>query len=164
MTKALRLLVTTPHAVVLDLPGVVAVRGEDGSGSFGILPGHCDFLTALTISVLSFRTEDGQTRYIAVRGGVLTVRGGRELEIATRDAVVGDHLEGLRDSVLKRMEQDADAEALARTQSMRMQVAVMRTIHRYLRGERPSLLPFEAGPNGQGMGGPDVGGMGGGQS
>jgi len=70
------------------------------------------------------------------------------VEIATRDAVVGDDLETLSGLVLQRMELDADAEALARTQAMRMQMAVMRTIHRYLRGERLPILP-----SGQTLGG-----------
>ncbi|CAK0759344.1 ATP synthase epsilon chain 2 [Azospirillaceae bacterium] len=152
MSKTLRLLVTTPNTVVLDLPGVVAVRGEDASGSFGLLPGHCEFMTALAVSVLSFRDQEGRTRYVAVRGGVLTMRDGTVVEIATRDAVVGDELENLRGLVLKRMELDAEAEALARTQTMRMQVAVMRTLHRYLRGERLPVLPFGQTLGGDGHG------------
>ena len=48
----MRLLITTPTAVVIDDPNVVAVRAEDESGSFGILNGHADFLTALTVSVV----------------------------------------------------------------------------------------------------------------
>jgi hypothetical protein len=47
----MRLLITTPTSVVMDDPNVIAVRGEDESGSFGILGGHADFLTALTVSV-----------------------------------------------------------------------------------------------------------------
>jgi len=51
----MRLLITTPTAVVIDDPDVVTVRAEDESGSFGILNGHADFLTALTVSVVSWR-------------------------------------------------------------------------------------------------------------
>ena len=40
----MRLLITTPTAVVIDEQDVVAVRAEDESGSFGILNGHADFL------------------------------------------------------------------------------------------------------------------------
>ena len=50
----MRLLITTPTAVVLDDPDVVGVRAEDESGSFGILSGHADFLTALTVSMVSW--------------------------------------------------------------------------------------------------------------
>ena len=37
----MRLLITTPTAVVIDDPNVVAVRAEDESGGFGILIGPC---------------------------------------------------------------------------------------------------------------------------
>ena len=49
----MRLLITTPTALVIDDHDVVAVRAEDESGGFGILSGHGDFLTALTVSVVS---------------------------------------------------------------------------------------------------------------
>ncbi len=39
----MRLLITTPTAVVIDDPNVVAVRAEDESGSFGILNRPCRF-------------------------------------------------------------------------------------------------------------------------
>ena len=51
----MRLLITTPTAVVIDDPDVVAVRAEDESGGFGILKGHADLLTALTVSIVSWR-------------------------------------------------------------------------------------------------------------
>jgi F-type H+-transporting ATPase subunit epsilon len=34
------------------------LRAEDASGSFGILPGHAPFLTALAISIVSWRKDD----------------------------------------------------------------------------------------------------------
>ncbi len=48
----MRLRIITPLAVVVDEDGVLALRAEDASGSFGILPGHADFLTSLAISVV----------------------------------------------------------------------------------------------------------------
>ena len=140
--KTMRLLITTPAAVVIDQADVVSVRADDYSGALGILPGHCEFMTALTVSVLSFRDQAGRTRHVAVRGGVLNVRGGVSVDVATREAVVDDDLERLRGSVLRRMAEDADREAHARTQTVHLQLQVMRQINRYLRGERPSVLPF----------------------
>ncbi len=45
----MRLRIVTPLAVVVDESDVTALRAEDESGSFGILPHHADFLTSLTI-------------------------------------------------------------------------------------------------------------------
>ena len=96
----MRLLISTPAAVVLDLDGVVHLRDEDASGAFGILPGHADFLTALPISVASWRLARGAEQHCALRSGVLTVNGGRQIEIATRQAVLGDALGQLETEVL----------------------------------------------------------------
>ena len=140
--KTMRLLITTPAEVVIDQADVVSVKADDFSGSFGLQPGHCEFMTALTVSVLSFGTTEGKTRYVAVRGGVLNMRSGTSCEIATREAVVGDDLTVLRTEVLRRMVDHADREAEARTQTMKLQLQVMRQLNAYLRGERPGVLPF----------------------
>ena len=140
--KTMRLLITTPAAVVIDQADIVSVRGDDYSGSFGLLLGHCEFMTALTTSVLSFRNQGGVTRHVAVRGGVLNMRGGTLCEIASREAVVDDDLVRLRTAVLRQMIGNADREAEARTQTLQLQLQVMRQLNRYLRGERPGVLPF----------------------
>ncbi len=49
----MRLLIATPTSIVIDEHDVVAVRAEDESGSFGILNGHADFLTALSMSIVA---------------------------------------------------------------------------------------------------------------
>lgn len=143
--KTMRLLITTPAEVVVDRADVVSVRADDYSGAFGLLPGHCEFMTMLTTSVLSFGTADGRTRHVAVRGGVLNMRDGQSCEVATREAVADDDLTRLRTSVLRRMVEQADHEAEARTRTMQLQLQVMRQLHRYLRGERPSLPPAVGG-------------------
>ena len=96
----MRLLVTTPTAIVADRQNVIAVRAEDTTGSFGILEGHADFLTALTVCVIAWRESDGIQRFCAVRHGVFSVRAGKEVAIATREALVGDDLDHLEGVVL----------------------------------------------------------------
>ena len=150
--KTMRLLITTPAEVVIDQADVVSVKADDFSGSFGLLPGHCEFMTALTVSVVSFATKDGKSRYVAVRGGVLNMRDGSSCEIATREAVVGDDLTTLRTQVLRRMVEHADREAEARTQTMKLQLSVMRQLNAYLRGERPAMPPLGFGGGGGGGG------------
>lgn len=140
--KTMRLLITTPAEVVIDQADVTSVRGDDYSGSFGLLPGHCEFMTALTTSVLTFQTVEGRTRHVAVRGGILNMRSGVSCEIATREAVVDDELETLRTSVLRRMVEHADHEAEARTRTLQLQLQVMSRLNRYLRGERPTMPPL----------------------
>ena len=108
--RALRLRIVTPLSVVVDADGVRALRAEDASGGFGILPGYADFLTSLSIGVVSWRGDDETRHFCAVRRGVLTVTGGREIAIATREAVAGDDLATLDQTVLARFRADTETE------------------------------------------------------
>jgi F-type H+-transporting ATPase subunit epsilon len=136
----MRLLITDPSAVVIDDPDVVSVRAEDESGSFGILGGHADFLTALTVSVVSWRRIDGAPRFCAVRRGILSVSGGSLVAIATREARVGDDLDHLEHVVLAEFRKSVDAERMARTASLQLQMKAIRQIIRYMRPERPGAF------------------------
>ncbi len=132
----MRLLITTPTAIIVDAPNVVSVRAEDESGSFGILTGHADLLTALTISIVSWRDADDRPGYCAVRHGVLSVNNGRDIAIATREAVAGDDLDRLEAVVLNQFHDALEAERSARTQGLQLQMKAIRQIVRYLRPER----------------------------
>jgi F-type H+-transporting ATPase subunit epsilon len=140
----MRLLITTPTAVVLDDPDVVGVRAEDESGSFGILTGHADFLTALTVSVVSRHCADERRRFCAVRHGVLSVTNGNEVAIATREAILGDDLDHLEQVVLAEFRESLEAERIARTESVQLQMKAIRQIVRYLRPERPGVFGGES--------------------
>ncbi len=128
----LRLSVTTPTEVVVQVDDVAAVRAEDETGAFGILPGHTCFLTALTVSVLSWRDGAGAEGHVAVRGGVLAVRDGRWVEVATREAVRGDNLHQLEHNVLAAFRETEEREKEARSATARLHLAAIRHIHRYL--------------------------------
>jgi F-type H+-transporting ATPase subunit epsilon len=140
----MRLLITTPAAVVVDDSAAAAVRAEDESGSFGVLAGHADFLTALTVSIVSWRRDDGTQRYCAVRHGVFSVSGGNRVAIATREALVGDDLGHLENVVLAGFRDGIEAERAARTGSLKLEMNAIRQIVRYLRPEHPGA--FGGGP------------------
>lgn len=130
----MRLLIATPTNVVVDYADVVSVRAEDSSGSFGILDHHADLLTALTVSIIGWRHTDGRARYCAVRRGVLSVRAGIEVAVATREAQPGDDLDELEGAVLARFRAEADAERSERAATMRLHMQAIRQIVRALRG------------------------------
>jgi F-type H+-transporting ATPase subunit epsilon len=132
----MRLLISDPTTVVLDTD-VVSVRAEDESGSFGILPGHADLLTVLTPSVVAWRDADGRMGWCAVRRGVLTVRGGKQVAIATRQAQLGNDLDELEHAVVARFRAEADAERVARIAATRLHMQAIRQIVRALRPGQP---------------------------
>lgn len=128
----MRLTITTPLAVAVD-EDVRTVRAEDASGSFGILPGHADLLTSLAVSVVAWTTQGGARRYCAVRRGVLTVAGGQRVQIATREAVLGEDLQTLHAAVLGRLRAELETERTERVESLRLHLAAIRQIVRRLR-------------------------------
>ncbi len=58
----LKLTVATPLAIVVATDDVTHVRAEDDTDAFGLLPGHADFVTALAVSVVSWRLAAKQPR------------------------------------------------------------------------------------------------------
>lgn len=138
----MRLRITTPFAVLIQENDVVGLRAEDSTGSFGILLGHADFLTSLAVSVVSWIRADGSSGHCAVRRGILTVSGGSEIGIATREAVSGADLERLGASVLAHLRTSEDEERVARTESMRLHMQAVREMIRQLgAASRPRALP-----------------------
>jgi F-type H+-transporting ATPase subunit epsilon len=129
----MRLRIITPLLVVVDEDGVLALRAEDATGSFGILPRHADFLTRLAISVVRWERADGTRHYCAVRRGVLSVTAGRDIAIATREAVPGDNLATLDKTVLSRFRADIEVERTEHVESTRLQLNAIRQIMRHLR-------------------------------
>lgn len=120
----MRLRIVTPLSVVVD-EDIDALRAEDPSGCFSVLPGHTPFLTALAISIVSWRVADTE-RYCAVRGGVMTIGKQASIDIATREAVAGDNLATLDREVLARFQSDADDERVEHVETMRLQLNAIR--------------------------------------
>jgi F-type H+-transporting ATPase subunit epsilon len=129
----MRLRIVTPLAVVIDQTGVTALRAADASGSFGIQPGHADFLTSLSTTIVRWTAAGGTRQFCALQGGVFTVTGGQDIAIATRAATVGRDLATLAQTVLARFHADAEAERVERFESVRLQLSAIRHIVSHLR-------------------------------
>ena len=99
MTRCLRLQISTPQQLLLELDDVVSFRGEDASGCFGLLAGHEDFLTVLQPTVLRWRRVSGEQGFCAVQGGVLSLSR-QVLRVACRDGIVDTRLEKLEAQTL----------------------------------------------------------------
>src|SRR5262249_7589203 len=90
--------------------------------------------------VLIWRDANGTEHYATVRGGPLRVRGGplrvhsgTSIEIATREATIGDDLKHLREVVLAQMTSNAESEKAARVSALGLQQAGVQQIYRDLR-------------------------------
>ena len=75
----------TTHTQHYD--GVSSFVGEDGSGGFGILPGHARMMTALVMGLARFRIGEQNWQYIATAGAMLYFRD-NQLLLSTRHFLI----------------------------------------------------------------------------
>lgn len=130
--KHLELVIATPTRI-LARQDTVSVRAEDESGGFGILPGHADYITVLSPSVVRWRTADGGWRFCAHGGGVLRVEDGRRVSIACRTGSVGDDLATLEATVAAFRAAAQETARKARVEETQLHARAVRQMMRYLR-------------------------------
>jgi F-type H+-transporting ATPase subunit epsilon len=136
MTATLRLTITTPASILVNGEAIASLRAEDESGSFGVLPGHANFLTVLTPSVLRWRSIENVSRFCAVEEGVLRVSDGSSINIACRNGVLGDSLAALETRIEAARTDQTDAARNARVEQTRMHAQALRQLLQYLRPSR----------------------------
>ncbi len=143
----MRLIVSTPLAIVVDTDDVMHLRAEDETGAFGILPRHDNFLTVLSVSVVTWRDHANIEHHVAVRGGMLQVRDGNTIAVATREAVQGDDLQQLEADVIVRFRRQENEEQAAHADAERLYLAALHQIVELLRPDRrPIPRPPDAAP------------------
>lgn len=97
-TAGMRLKILLPFRVFAEHDGVSRIVAETADGFFGILPRRLDGVAALVPGILVFETGECGEQIVAVDEGVL-VKAGRDVMVSVRNAVGGDDLGQLRDTV-----------------------------------------------------------------
>lgn len=120
----MRLEVITPMAVRVDR-AVRRIKAEGPDGHFGLLPGHGDFVSALVPGILTYETEAGAERFVAVNAGTL-VKCGAAVQVAVREAVEGDDLALLRERVEAEFRRHDEAERESRAALARLEANMIR--------------------------------------
>ncbi|WP_020161369.1 MULTISPECIES: F0F1 ATP synthase subunit epsilon [Methylobacter] len=120
----MRLKLLLPSQILIDEP-VRKIIAEAGNGSFCLEPRHVDFVAALVPGLLMYVPETGGEVFIAVDEGIL-VKCGAEVLISTPNAVRGDDLATLRETVEERFKQQDEAERLTRSALARLEAGVLR--------------------------------------
>ena len=95
------------------------------NGSFGILPNHIDFVTALVPSVLTLKTLEGEELVFGIDEGLL-VKKGHVVDVAVRRGVMGDDLDTLRDTVRETFVEMDENERVARSALSRLEANMVR--------------------------------------
>ncbi len=120
----MRLKIIMPSRVCLDIP-VRRVVAEAPDGSFGMLPRHIDYVSQLAPGIVVFEDQDGQERYAAINSGTL-VKCGDDVLVSTRNAILGDDLEGLQQRVGLEFRAIGETERTARSALARLEAEIVR--------------------------------------
>ncbi len=118
----LRVLIPTRVLLEEEVQKVVA---EGREGTFCLLPRHVDVASALVPGILSYVPQDGQERFMAVDHGSLIKRGGRVV-VSTQNAVTGEGLGTLKETVEEQFLEINKREETARSMLARMEADVVR--------------------------------------
>ena len=126
----MRLKLLLPGEVLVD-EEVVSVTGVAPDGTFTLLPGHIDFVSALVPGILSFRAvatgrdgEAGAESFVAVDDGILVKKGAQVL-VSTRQGVWSTDLGELEQTVVEAFERRDRRERQARTILARLESTFM---------------------------------------
>jgi F-type H+-transporting ATPase subunit epsilon len=120
----MHLKVRLPTEILLN-QAVTKVTAEGGNGSFCLLPEHIDLVTNLVPGILSFESETGEEVFLAVDEGILVKRGADVL-VSVRNAVCGESLETLQQTVQQQFRTLDERENLARSVLSRLETSFVR--------------------------------------
>lgn len=119
----MKLKVMLPERILLE-EEVQKVVAEGENGSFGLLPRHVDFVTALVPGILAYTTDEGEA-FIALGDGVL-VKCGADVLVSVRHAVQGADLGGLENTVREQFQALEEQERGLRSALARLEIDMVR--------------------------------------
>ncbi len=120
----MKLKLLIPTVVLIDCQ-VTKVIAEAENGLFCLLPHHIDFVTALVSGILSYTTETGVEKFVAVDEGIL-VKCDSEVLVSTRNAIEGNNLETLKQTVEEQFRALDEKEKLTRSALAQFETSMMR--------------------------------------
>lgn len=120
----MRLRILLPTQVLVDA-NVSKVVAEAENGSFGLLPRHIDFVTALVPGIIAYVDSDGRQELVGIGEGIL-VKCGDEVWVATGRAIWGTNLTTLKREVDRWFLEIDEQAAMARTAMARLEAGVIR--------------------------------------
>ena len=120
----MRLKLLLPNQILID-ESIQKIIAEGRDGSFCLEPRHVDFVSALKPGLLQFINEKGVEVFVAVDEGILT-KCADEVLVSAYNAVRGDDLSSLKDTVEHQFRQLDENERLARSALARLEAGVVR--------------------------------------
>lgn len=122
----MHLKVMLPTEIMLN-QSVVKITAEGGNGCFCLLPGHIDLVATLVPGILSFESATGEEVFLAVDEGIL-VKCGAEVLVSVRNAVRGENLDTLQQTVQQQFRTLDEREKQARSVLARLETHFVREL------------------------------------
>ena len=120
----MRLRLLLPEEILLDVEAR-KITAEAVNGSFGLLPRHVDFVTALAPGILTFVSAEGREEFVAIDEGILLKRGSH-VQVSTRNAVIGQELGELKRLIEERFKNITEYERKSRDALYKLEADLMR--------------------------------------
>ena len=120
----MKLKILMPTEVLVDRE-VTKVIAEAENGHFCLLPHHIDFVAALVPGILSYTTTTEEEVFVAVDQGIL-VKCAQEVFVSTLNAVEGNSLETLKQTVTEQFQVLNEKERLTRSAVAQFEASMMR--------------------------------------
>ncbi len=120
----MKLKILMPTEVLVDRE-VTKVIAEAENGHFCLLPHHIDFVAALVPGILSYTTTIEEEVFVAVDQGIL-VKCAQEVLVSTLNAVEGNSLETLKQTVTEQFQILDEKEKLTRSALAQFEASMMR--------------------------------------
>ena len=121
----MHLKILLPFRVFAEHDGVARIVADTADGFFGILPRRLDGVAALVPGILVFEAGDGGEQIVAVDEGVL-VKTGRDVMVSVRNAVGGDDLGQLRETVEREFLKFGEREQSVRSVLAKLETSFVR--------------------------------------
>ncbi|MBE9103001.1 F0F1 ATP synthase subunit epsilon [Vacuolonema iberomarrocanum] len=124
MANTFELTLLLPDRVLLSVQAT-KVGGDAVNGSFVVLPRHIDFVTVLIPGILSVQKDTAEQIYLAIDQGILVKRGA-SVWISVLQAIQGDNLEQLDQTVEQEFRQLDERQKQTRTALIQLEANFMR--------------------------------------
>lgn len=123
----MHLKILLPFEIFAEETNVTRIVADTSEGSFGLLPHRLDCVAALAPGILTYQTKSNDETYVAIDEGVL-VKTGLEVLISVRNAVTGNDLGQLRETVQKEFLAHNEIEQNLRSVMTKMESGLIRRL------------------------------------
>ncbi len=128
--ELMNLKILLPFRIFSETKNVTRIVIETSEGSYGFLPQRLDCVAALVPGILTYETENGGIRYLAIDEGVL-IKAGMEVMASVRNAFDGKDLGKLHELIEKQFMNLDEKEKNVRSVMTKMESGFIQRLEKF---------------------------------